>query len=87
MVLYDIAHRIRNLTLYLNTDIRSVEMGDKRNISCVVAVVQNAETVLRTMGQIFIDCTGVGIVADAVWCIFCQWFATICAEGTCRTLL
>ena len=70
MVLYDLAQNTPNLTLHLNTDIRGVEMRDKKNISAVLAVVQNAETELRLEGKTFIDCTGDGIVADVAGC---QW--------------
>lgn len=68
MVLYNIAVETPNLTLHLNTDIRSVEKRDERNISAVLAIVQNAETELRLEGKTFIDCTGDGIVADAAGC-------------------
>ena len=70
IVLYDLAQNTPNLTLHLNTDIRGVEMRDKKNISAVLAVVQNAETELRLEGKTFIDCTGDGIVADVAGC---QW--------------
>ena len=70
MVLYDIAQRTPNLTLHLNTDIRGIEMRDQKNIAAVLAVVQNAEIDLRLEGNIFIDCTGDGIVADKAGC---QW--------------
>ena len=43
IVLYDIAVKTEGLTLHLNTDIRGVEKRDARNISAVLAVVQNAE--------------------------------------------
>lgn len=68
MVLYDIAVKTEGLTLHLNTDIRGVEKRDDRNISAVLAVVQNAEIDLRLEGKTFIDCTGDGIVADAAGC-------------------
>jgi hypothetical protein len=68
MVLYDIAVKTEGLTLHLNTDIRGVEKRDARNISAVLAVVQNAEIDLRLEGRTFIDCTGDGIVADAAGC-------------------
>ena len=68
MTLYDIAVSTPGLTLHLNTDIRSVEMRDKRNIAAVLAIVQNAETELRIEGRTFIDCTGDGIVADQAGC-------------------
>lgn len=68
MVLYDIALETPNLTLHLNTDIRSVEKRDARNIAAVFAVVQNAEVDLRLEARTFIDCTGDGVVADAAGC-------------------
>jgi len=68
MVLYDLARTTPNLWLHLNTDIRGVIMRDQRNLSAVLAVVQNAETELRLEGKIFIDCTGDGIVADKAGC-------------------
>ena len=70
IVLYDMVQETPNLTLHLNTDIRSVTMIDARNIATVLAVVQNAETDLRIAGRVFIDSTGDGIVADAAGC---QW--------------
>lgn len=70
MVLYDMAQTTPNLTLRLNTDIRSVVMRDKRNIAAVVAIVQNAETELRLEAKTFIDCTGDGIVAAAAGCVW-----------------
>lgn len=68
MVLYDMAQTTPGLTLFLNTDIRSVEMRSPREIAAVLAVVQNAETELRFEAKTFIDCTGDGIVADAAGC-------------------
>ena len=70
MVLYDLAQNTPNLTLHLNTDIRGVEMRDKKTISAVLAVVQNAETEFQLEAKTFIDCTGDGIVADKAGC---QW--------------
>jgi flavin-dependent dehydrogenase len=73
IVLYDIAVKTEGLTLYLNTDIRGVEKRDDRNISAVLAVVQNAEIDLRLEGKTIIDCTGDGIVADAAGCTLRPW--------------
>ncbi|MEI6074852.1 MAG: FAD-dependent oxidoreductase [Verrucomicrobiota bacterium] len=70
MVLYDLAQTTPHLKLYLNTDIRSVEMRDQRNITAILAVVQNAETELRLEAKTFIDCTGDGIVADQAGCLW-----------------
>ena len=68
MVLYDMVQKTPGLTLWLNTDVRGVEKRDGRNISAVLASVQNAEIDLRLEARIFIDCTGDGIVADAAGC-------------------
>jgi hypothetical protein len=68
MVLYDMAQKTGGLTLFLNTDIRGVEMRSPREIAAVLAVVQNAETELRLEAKTFIDCTGDGLVADAAGC-------------------
>lgn len=70
MVLYDMAQNTPGLTLRMNTDIRGVEMRDKRSIAAVLAIVQNAETELRLAANTFIDCTGDGIVADAAGCVW-----------------
>lgn len=68
MVLYDIAVKETNLSIYLNTDVVKVIMDGKSKISAVVANIQNAETELTAAAEIFIDCTGDGIVADLAGC-------------------
>jgi hypothetical protein len=70
VVLYDMAQTTPGLKLWLNTDIRTVEKRDDRNIAAVLAVVQNAEIELRLEATTFIDCTGDGIVADAAGCLW-----------------
>ncbi|WNR46174.1 FAD-dependent oxidoreductase [Paenibacillus roseipurpureus] len=67
MVMYDMAVRTPNLTFHLNTSVTSVQLtGDK--ISSVRAVIANAETELEIQGDVFIDCTGDGMVADMAGC-------------------
>jgi len=68
IVLYDMVQNTPGLTLWLNTDVQGVEKRDGRNISAVLAIVQNAEIELRLEAKTFIDCTGDGIVADAAGC-------------------
>lgn len=64
LVLYDIATRTENLTLYLNTTVVDVErVGDR--VTAVDARVLSAETKLRLEGKVFIDSTGDGTVAAA----------------------
>ncbi len=67
MVLYDMAVRTPNLTFYLNTTVTAVQLTDGR-IQAVKAVIANAETELLLEGNIFIDCTGDGIVAELAGC-------------------
>ncbi|WP_298238987.1 FAD-dependent oxidoreductase [uncultured Algibacter sp.] len=69
MVMYDLAVKEENLTFYLNTEMVDVEMSsDKKNIKAVIANIQNAETELTVNGDVFIDCTGDGVVADRAGC-------------------
>ncbi|MFC3800083.1 FAD-dependent oxidoreductase [Cohnella sp. GCM10012308] len=68
MAMYDLAVRTPNLTFYLNTSIVEVRKSAERRIEAVVGVVANAETTLELSGEIFIDCTGDGIVADLAGC-------------------
>ncbi|MFC4775734.1 FAD-dependent oxidoreductase [Paenibacillus sp. GCM10023252] len=67
MVMYDMAVRTDNLTFHLNTSVTSVQM-DGDQIRSVRAVVANAETELEIQGNIFIDSTGDGLVADMAGC-------------------
>lgn len=69
MVLYDLAVKEENLTFYLNTEVREVILSTHNNtITSVVATIQSAETTLKISGDIFIDCTGDGIIADRAGC-------------------
>jgi FAD dependent oxidoreductase len=68
VVLYDLVQRTPSLTLFLNTDVQSVDLVGPRTIAAVRARVQNAETELILFGKTFIDCTGDGLVADAAGC-------------------
>lgn len=68
MVQYDLVQHTENLTLHLNADFRQVKMSNKRTISSIVAVVQNAEVELELTGSVFIDCTGDGLLAHRAGC-------------------
>lgn len=65
---YDLAKSTDNLTLLLNTDFIDVEMSDKRNIKSIKVVTQNAEVETTIESQLFIDCSGDGLVADKAGC-------------------
>jgi len=68
MVMYDMAINSENLKFYLNTDIREVVKQNKQKIEAVKAIVQNAETEITLFAELFIDCTGDGMVADRAGC-------------------
>ncbi|WP_079417246.1 FAD-dependent oxidoreductase [Paenibacillus ferrarius] len=68
MTMYDMAQRTENLTFYLNTTILDVRMANARKIASVVGYVANAELELELLADVFIDCTGDGIVADRAGC-------------------
>lgn len=68
MILYDKVVATPNLTLYLNTIIMDVEMAAPRAIRAITARVANAELTLRLEAQVFIDCTGDGVVAAGAGC-------------------
>jgi hypothetical protein len=68
MVLYDLIVRTANLTCHLNTTVEAVEMADSRRIEAVAAHVANAEVRLEAEGDLFIDCTGDGVVAALAGC-------------------
>ncbi len=68
MVMYDMAVKTEDLTFYLNTDMRDVKMSSDNKMEAVIAYIQNAETELIVEGDIFVDCTGDGIVADRAGC-------------------
>lgn len=66
--MYDMAQRTANLTFYLNTTILDVRMAGERKIASVVGYVANAEMEIELVVDVFIDCTGDGIVADRAGC-------------------
>lgn len=68
MVMYDMAMKTPNLSFYLNTSIQQVVMDNNKNIQSVLGRIANGETELTISGNIFIDCTGDGIVADLAGC-------------------
>lgn len=67
MTLYDMAQRTKNLTLRLNTSIQEVAVDDGK-ITDVTGLVANAETRIRFEADVFIDCTGDGVVAFLAGC-------------------
>ena len=67
MVMYDLVQRTENLTLHLNTAIRSVVVKGS-NLKAVECRVGNAEVDLSLAAKVFIDCTGDGIVAAEAGC-------------------
>lgn len=68
LVLYDKIVNTPNLTFYLNTSVYEVRLGEDGGIKAVLARIANAETELELGSQIFIDCTGDGIVAQLAGC-------------------
>src|SRR5699024_5424152 len=65
--LYDIAQRTDNLTLLLNTAVRDVVVEDGR-IAAVIGWTIAAETETEVRGEVFLDCTGDGVVAALAGC-------------------
>src|SRR5690606_16527383 len=68
IVKYDLVQQTEKLTLYLNRDFQRVIMRNERYIKAIEATVQNAEIELHIQGEIFVDCTGDGIVAHCAGC-------------------
>ncbi|WP_208810753.1 FAD-dependent oxidoreductase [Paenibacillus jilunlii] len=68
MVLYNMAVSTPNLTLHLNSTVTGVHKHAERHISSVTVRVAGAETQITAEGQVFIDCTGDGVVADLAGC-------------------
>ncbi|TYP76733.1 FAD-dependent oxidoreductase [Paenibacillus methanolicus] len=68
MTMYDLAQRTDNLTFYLNTTILDVRMAYERKIASVVGYVANTEMEIELEADVFVDCTGDGIVADRAGC-------------------
>lgn len=65
--LYDIAQRTENLTLLLNTAVRDVLVEDGR-ITAVIGWTISAETETELRAEVFLDCTGDGVVAALAGC-------------------
>jgi hypothetical protein len=70
LVLYDMAMTTPNLAFHVNTPVIGVVMDGQRRIAAVVARTLNADIELTIAGDIFVDCTGDGVVAD--WA-GCEW--------------
>ncbi len=68
MVLYDTALKTPNLVFRLNTSVIDVILDSKDKIKSVIARVEHAETEIEIYGDIFIDCTGDGVVAARAGC-------------------
>ncbi len=72
LVLYQSAVREKNLTLFLNTTVREVEMRDPATILAVHGVQMGSEKKFVFSAPLFIDCTGDGALgyragADFRW--------------------
>src|SRR5699024_12486334 len=67
LALYDIAQRTKNLTLMLNTSVRSVTVESDR-ISSVTCWTPSAEKEIEVRGEIFLDSTRDGGVAARPGC-------------------
>ncbi|MDT0443055.1 FAD-dependent oxidoreductase [Streptomyces johnsoniae] len=67
LVQYDLVMRTPNLTLHLNTTVTGVDTREGR-ITAVTARTTHAETELTLTGEVFVDCTGDGVVADLAGC-------------------
>jgi len=67
MVIYDAVQRTENLTVHLNTSVLGVKVYERilKSVECRVA---NAELNLSLSANVFIDCTGDGIVASEAGC-------------------
>ena len=65
--LYDIAQRTENLSLLLNTAVRDVAVEDGR-ITSVTGWTVSAEKETELRAQVFLDCTGDGVVAALAGC-------------------
>src|SRR5271170_7338051 len=62
MTIYDLVQKTANLTLHLNTSVLGV-VTEGRTLRSVECRVGNAEVDLSLIANVFIDCTGDGIVA------------------------
>ncbi|ETT62586.1 hypothetical protein C173_25841 [Paenibacillus sp. FSL R7-277] len=68
MTMYDMALSTPNLSFHLNTSVHEVVMKDDKTIQSILARVANAETNLEITADLFIDCTGDGVIADLAGC-------------------
>jgi len=70
LVLFEKVKAEENLTYYLNTSAREVEMAGKSKIAAVICDQLGSERTFKIKGKYFIDCTGDGTVgarAGALW--------------------
>lgn len=68
MTMYDMAQSTPNLTFHLNTSVHEVVMKDDQTIQSIMALIANAETTIEISADLFIDCTGDGVIADLAGC-------------------
>lgn len=62
LVLYEWVKREKNLTLFLNTTLREVEMADESHILAVHAAQLGSETDFVLEAPLFVDATGIGVL-------------------------
>jgi len=80
MVLYGIATKEKNLELFLNTSVVSVELdSENKKIKTVYARGANNETNFLVSGHYFVDATGDGVIAASAGCEY-RWGAESKAE-------
>ena len=70
MLLYDKIVSSPNLSFYLNTTVHAVQKSFEGKIEAIHARINNAETELVLHAEIFIDCSGDGILAALS---SCEW--------------
>ncbi|MFQ6098482.1 MAG: FAD-dependent oxidoreductase, partial [Armatimonadota bacterium] len=63
IVLYEWCQRESNLTLFLNTSARGAVMAGRRRIKAVACEQLGTEKSFRLFGDLFIDCSGDGLIA------------------------
>ncbi|MFP7492315.1 FAD-dependent oxidoreductase [Terribacillus saccharophilus] len=68
LTMYDMAMETENLDIYLNTTVQRVVKKDERKIHAIQCHILNAEVDLTVEADVFIDCTGDGVVADQAGC-------------------
>src|ERR1700722_2342072 len=62
LILYEWVQRERNLTLFLNTTLREVEMANENRILAIYAAQLGTEKDFIIQAPMFIDCTGDGVL-------------------------